>query len=72
VTICAAFQFHRAIAILVSRSAARVRSSGIWNADAVGNGAESRKGPATVCSEEIFRHAVDGRAAAYLGVGCRW
>ena len=71
-TICGAFQFHCDVAILVSRSVTRVRPSGIWNADAVGNGTESWKGPAVVCSEEIFRHTVDGPAAANLGMGCRW
>ena len=45
----------------------RARLSDVWNADAVGEGTEAGKGP--VCSQEIFRHAVDGRAVAYFGGG---
>ena len=46
------------------------RLSGIWNADAAGEGAESRKGPAPVCPQELFRHAVDGRTVANFSGGC--
>ena len=35
----------------------------------MGEGTEPGKGLAPVCSQEIFRHAVDGRAVAYFGGG---
>jgi len=46
------------------------RPSGVWNADAVGEGTKVRKGPAPICSEEVFGHAVDGRPITYLGGSC--
>lgn len=38
-----------------------------WHADPAGKTAQPRQGTAAISSEQVFGHAVDGRAVADLG-----